>query len=208
MTGLPISKLPRGECGPRKPLLSPTFAKRWCKCRADAKRKYDIFCNCGQKKDFFPFSRFFSPAAFVHSRFLRSFALAKIFTQIHFAISEALHLSISFERCAPPRPQAVMAAGVLSKTLATGSGAPFFCPFTQKKNQRLMAMLKETENFLWDFRMELLPWMEKCFENFTSGWELRCDKGEIPEAEDFNYLWFWSELKKCIEEDLKGLDKE
>lgn len=134
MTGLPLSKLPHGECGPRKPFLSPTFAKRWCKCRADAKRKYDIFCNCGQKKDFFPFSRFFSPAAFVLSRFLRSFALAKNFTQKYLPFR--MHsISISFERCAPPRPQAVMAAGVLCKTLATGSGAPFFCPFTQKNNQ-------------------------------------------------------------------------
>ena len=71
-----------------------------------------------------------------------------------------------------------------------------------------MTTLKETQEFLWDWRMLLLPWMEKCFENFTNGWELRCDKGEIPEAEDFIYLWFWSELKKCIEKDLKDLHEE
>ena len=71
-----------------------------------------------------------------------------------------------------------------------------------------MDSLKETQKLLWEFRFLLLPWMEMYFENFTSGWELRCNNGEIPEAEDFAYLWFWSELKKCIEEDLKGLDNE
>lgn len=134
MTGLPISNLPRGECGPRKPFFSPTFAKRWCKCSADAKRKYDIFCNCGQKKDFFPFSRFFCPQPLYFRDFFVPFSSLK--TLLKYILPFRMQaISISFDRCAPPRPQAVMAAGVLCKTLATGSGAPFFCPFSQKNNQ-------------------------------------------------------------------------
>lgn len=47
--------------GLRRPFLSPSFAKRWCKCRARPRRKPVIFCNCEGKSGFFPiFATFFT----------------------------------------------------------------------------------------------------------------------------------------------------
>lgn len=68
-----------------------------------------------------------------------------------------------------------------------------------------MHVLKETNEFLCEWSYGVLPWMEKCFENFTIGWEARCNMNECPQADDFMYLFFWSELKARLEKDLKDL---